>query len=252
MRCRHCSACSTASASSGHPAFKITSPSANAVNGVCGAGFRIIGQPAAMAGATLCATRFKGKLKGVIASTGPHRKSLHQSPAAFVAFGQIQRNALAAQPHGLFGSGLEGQHGAIHLCARHAHRLARFGHDQLREPLFLLNERGGHVLQNLAPLPARQSARAAQARHGMIARPGARRLAWPRSRGPPAPGPTASALPIASPSVHSLPHSKNPVCVPGRIFMVELLSLLTDGKAAGVELSEPLGRREFAENANRE
>jgi hypothetical protein len=34
--------------------------------------------------------------------------------------------------------------------------------------------------------------------------------------------------------------------------MVELLGLPIDGKAAGVELSEPVVGREFAENANRE
>ena len=34
-------------------------------------GFEINGQPAAMAGAALCATRLSGKLKGVMASTGP-------------------------------------------------------------------------------------------------------------------------------------------------------------------------------------
>ena len=65
---------STASASSGQPAFRITSPSANAVNVACGAGFRMNGHPAAKAGAALCATRFRGKLKGVIASTGPMGK----------------------------------------------------------------------------------------------------------------------------------------------------------------------------------
>ncbi len=74
MRCRRLSSVSTASASSGQPAFRITSPSASAVNGVCGAGFTITGQPAAMAGATLCATRFNGKLNGVIARTGPTAK----------------------------------------------------------------------------------------------------------------------------------------------------------------------------------
>src|SRR5208282_1901583 len=44
----------------------------------------------------------------------------------------------------------------------------------------------------------------------------------------------------ASPSVHSLPHSRNPVCEPGRIFMVKLLSrrfYALDGKAAGQQLS---------------
>jgi hypothetical protein len=32
--------------------------------------------------------------------------------------------------------------------------------------------------------------------------------------------------------------------------MVELLNILVDGKAAGVELSEPVGGLEFVENAN--
>ena len=121
----------TASASCGHPAFRITSPSASAVNGVCGAGLRRMGQPAAIAGATLCATRFSGKLKRRDGQDGADGKALHQSPAAFVAFREIQRNGLAAQARNLFGSGLEGEHGAIDLSARQANRLARFGHDQL-------------------------------------------------------------------------------------------------------------------------
>jgi len=33
-----------------------------------------------------------------------------------------------------------------------------------------------------------------------------------------------------------LPHNRKPVCVPGRIFMVELLSLPLDGKAGRLEL----------------
>src|ERR1700760_3577232 len=64
----------TASASSGQPAFRITSPSASAVNGVLGEGLIKIGHPEAIAGAALCATRLSGKLKGVIASTGPTGK----------------------------------------------------------------------------------------------------------------------------------------------------------------------------------
>jgi hypothetical protein len=48
------------------------SPSTSEESGVAGAGFTMIGAPTAIAGATLCATRFNGKLNGVIASTGPY------------------------------------------------------------------------------------------------------------------------------------------------------------------------------------
>ncbi len=40
--------------------------------GVADAGFTTIGAPTASEGATLCATRFSGKLNGVIPSTGPN------------------------------------------------------------------------------------------------------------------------------------------------------------------------------------
>ncbi len=43
-----------------------TSPINNAPIGVKLAGFKIKGQPAAIAGAILCAAKFKGKLKGLI------------------------------------------------------------------------------------------------------------------------------------------------------------------------------------------
>ncbi len=46
-------------------------PSSRAVSGVLGAGLTTIGAPTAMAGATLCATRFSGKLNGEMPSTGP-------------------------------------------------------------------------------------------------------------------------------------------------------------------------------------
>ena len=42
-----------------------------AVSGASGVGFKTTVFPATKAGANLCATRFKGKLKGVIATTTP-------------------------------------------------------------------------------------------------------------------------------------------------------------------------------------
>ena len=55
----------------GKSASAIISPSSNALSGVLGAGFTTIGAPTAMAGATLCATRFIGKLNGEMPRTGP-------------------------------------------------------------------------------------------------------------------------------------------------------------------------------------
>ena len=60
-----------AMASSGSPASIRTSTSFNAESGVSVAGLMSTALPPAMAGPTLCATRFKGKLKGVIAATIP-------------------------------------------------------------------------------------------------------------------------------------------------------------------------------------
>lgn len=61
----------TAYASAGHPASRTIAWSARAESGVCDAGFWTTGAPTAIAGATLCAVRFSGKLNGVIARTGP-------------------------------------------------------------------------------------------------------------------------------------------------------------------------------------
>ena len=51
-----------------------SSPRTSADSGVLGAGLSMIGAPTARAGATLWATRFSGKLKGEMPSTGPRGK----------------------------------------------------------------------------------------------------------------------------------------------------------------------------------
>lgn len=48
-----------------------TSPMISAPNGVLAAGLSTKGQPAAIAGATLCATRLSGKLNGVMKLQAP-------------------------------------------------------------------------------------------------------------------------------------------------------------------------------------
>ena len=61
----------TLTAPSGSPASTRRCPRVSALNGVLLAGLSTIGFPAAMAGASLCATRLRGKLKGEMAATGP-------------------------------------------------------------------------------------------------------------------------------------------------------------------------------------
>ena len=51
-----------------------SSPRSSEESGVAGAGLRMIGAPTAMAGATLCALRFSGKLNGAMPSTTPRGK----------------------------------------------------------------------------------------------------------------------------------------------------------------------------------
>src|SRR4029078_6088948 len=55
----------------GGPPAVWSSGRSGAESGVCDAGFRTTAQPAASAGATLCATRLNGKLNGEIAPTTP-------------------------------------------------------------------------------------------------------------------------------------------------------------------------------------
>src|SRR4051794_18680237 len=65
-------AVTTFSQPGGRPQSSMSNPASfNAVRGVAEAGFRTTGQPAAIAGATLCDTRLSGKLKGLIAPTTP-------------------------------------------------------------------------------------------------------------------------------------------------------------------------------------
>ena len=55
----------------GMPARPASTPSANAVNGVCGAGFTTMVQPEANAAATLRSIIAAGKFHGVIAAATP-------------------------------------------------------------------------------------------------------------------------------------------------------------------------------------
>src|SRR5258705_3454717 len=64
----------TLRAPAGHPACSMICGKRSEVSEVCGAGFSTMVQPAAIAGASLCATKLIGKLNGVIAAMGPSGK----------------------------------------------------------------------------------------------------------------------------------------------------------------------------------
>ncbi len=70
-----------------------SSASEIADSGVCDAGLSTTGQPAAIAGATLCATRLSGKLNGLIAPTTPTGsasvKPIFPSPTSAASSGTI-------------------------------------------------------------------------------------------------------------------------------------------------------------------
>jgi hypothetical protein len=84
----------------GRPASVSSSASRSADSGVWLAGLRTTAQPAASEGASLCATRLSGKLKGLIAPTIPTGcRSVNASlptPACDASIGTISPASLRA------------------------------------------------------------------------------------------------------------------------------------------------------------
>ena len=84
---------STFSHPGGKPASSASSARKSADSGVCDAGFSTTAQPAANAGASLCATRLSGKLNGLIAPTTPigsrSANASFPSPACAASIGTI-------------------------------------------------------------------------------------------------------------------------------------------------------------------
>ena len=90
----------TFSQPAGNPASVSSSARRSADRGVCEAGFKTTAQPAASAGAILCATRLSGKLKGEIAPTIPmgclNVKASFPDPAGEASIGMTSPASLRA------------------------------------------------------------------------------------------------------------------------------------------------------------
>ena len=119
----------------GSPASVSSSARRSAESGVCDAGFSTTAQPAASAGATLCATRLNGKLNGEIAPTTPIGTRRRERELPVARRGGVHRHDLAGELARLDGGHRERRHRARRLDARRLHRLARLRRDRLRDLL---------------------------------------------------------------------------------------------------------------------
>ena len=108
----------------GSPDSSSSRPRFRALSGVLVAGFSTIGLPAATAGASLCAVRLSGKLKGEMAATGPMGNRACEREAPLAVLGEIHRDHFAANPARLFGRHMERHRGAIGLDQRVLDRFA--------------------------------------------------------------------------------------------------------------------------------
>ena len=80
----------------------------SAPSGVRLAGFITNGQPAAIAGAILCAARLSGKLNGEMNEHGPIGTRFHIAVIALGARRNLQLTDLAVDPHAFLGGDPEG------------------------------------------------------------------------------------------------------------------------------------------------
>ena len=138
-----------------------------ALNGVWLAGLSTTGQPAAIAGATLWATRLSGKLNGLIAPTTPIGHAQREADLALAAGDGVERHDLAGQRAGLGGGELERADRPLGLDACRLDRLGRLVGDDLGELV--------------APLgrAARAAVSRISARFHARQRPAGQRAPWP-------------------------------------------------------------------------
>ena len=145
-------------APSGTPARSMISATVSIVSGSLDGGLSTIVLPAAIAGATLCAARFSGKLNGLIAGDGPDREAARDAHPAAGRRHQVERDQLAGHPLGLFRAQAEGQAGPVDLDQGVADRLAGLERDQPAELLAPFLDAGADRAQDRAALVGGQLA----------------------------------------------------------------------------------------------
>ena len=104
----------------------------NAASGACGGGFSTTAFPAAIAGATLWATRFRGKLKGAMAAITP-MGSAPPGPSCRRHGIGVRGNRAHAEAARLLRRLTEDQYRPVDLGEREGERLAGIPRDQARQ-----------------------------------------------------------------------------------------------------------------------
>ena len=140
----------------GSPASASVSASRPAVSGVRSDGLCTTAQPAASAGATLCSTRFSGKLNGVIAATTPNGWG-NGEPERHHAVDLVELHRLRRQPPGLLPRYPQRGHGPGHLDPRGRDRFAGLRPDLLGEVLRPLGDQPAGLQQQVGPGGGRPS-----------------------------------------------------------------------------------------------
>ena len=109
-----------------------------------------------MAGATLWATRFRGKIKGSDSGDRSQREAAHDAPASGGELLPVERQILAVDPGALLGGDIEGEDGALDLGAGSLDGLARFLRHGAGKFLFALGDVLRHPPQNTLAFESRQ------------------------------------------------------------------------------------------------
>ena len=131
---------------------------------------RTIEQPAAMAGASLWAARLSGKLKGLMAATGPIGKRRVMPNATARGGHQVERDGLAGHPLGFLGAKAEGEDRPIDLDQRIPDGLAGLEGDGPTELLPPGLDAGADLAQDPTALVGGQAAGLLERGHGGLDR----------------------------------------------------------------------------------
>ena len=150
----------------------MTSASSKDVSGVCGAGFKTVVQPAAIAGRHFVRHQVERKIKRSDGQNRAQRKTAHDSRAAGGGGLPIERQPLAANARGLFRRHGKGENRAIYFDARGAHGLPCFQRDEPREFFAACADSLGNGAENRLLFVCRHLARdlkcALGGKHGLL------------------------------------------------------------------------------------
>ncbi len=133
-------------------------------------GFNTTGLPTAKAGAILCATRFRGKLKGVIAAIGPSREPPYEGKPVLRLHIEVQREHGSFDANRLLSSYPEGKYGTVDFSQGEGYRLARLCCNHVRTFLSALPDAVSNACEDIRTLHTRKAASLFECTNGPVDR----------------------------------------------------------------------------------